>query len=231
MTRRNHFQLFGVDADTGPDHLRAVYHSLAKQWHADAYAGVHLDPATQKKLDDVFQHINDAYDTLTNQKRRSEYLVYVDRMQKGMSVDVHGVLRAEGLFDDALAAIRRRDWKGAEPLIREAIELNPDDQLYRATLGWVVFNRGKSDESKVREAVQILRDAIKKQAALPSGYNYLGQIYFAREQYAEAMKWWRQCLEYDPKNVDAARGMRLASSRKEKGQSNLPGWLAKLLGK
>ena len=42
LDRRDHFQLLGVDQDTGPDKLRQSFHRLAKRWHTDNYADMDL---------------------------------------------------------------------------------------------------------------------------------------------------------------------------------------------
>lgn len=166
LSRRNHFQLLGVEQEYDAERLKANYHALAKRFHADAYTGVDLGPDKQK-LDEIFQRISEAYETLSDPKKKAEYLVLVDRQQKGLATDVHSVLRAEQLFDEALAQIRKREWATAKTSLEEAIKLNPDDQLYVANLAWVQFNTQKKTTENVKVVVDNLKKAIAKQENLP----------------------------------------------------------------
>jgi curved DNA-binding protein CbpA len=231
VQRKNHFQLLGVEREADPERIKASYHLLAKKWHSDAYTGVGLTPADKAKLDEIFQKIGEAYEALTNPTKRTEYLILLDRKQKGMATDVSQVLYGEQIFDEALGHIRKRMWDQALDAVDRAINLNPDDNLYVATKGWILFHVGKRDDAKVKEAVDTLKDAIKKQENLPLAYQYLGQIYFAREMWAESKKWFKKCLEWDPQNVEAARGLRLVGTREEKQSSGLGAIFSKLLGK
>jgi tetratricopeptide (TPR) repeat protein len=232
LSRRNHFQLLGVEQEYDAERLKANYHALAKRWHADAYTGLNLGP-DKEKLDEIFQRISEAYEVLSDPKKKAEYLVLVDRQQKGLATDVHSVLRAEQLFDEALAQIRKREWATAKTSLEEAIKLNPDDQLYVANLAWVQFNTQKKTTENVKAVVDTLKKAIAKQENLPIAYQYLGQIFFSLEKFDDAKRWWKKCLEWEPGNVEASRGLRLAGSRAEqkKKRPGLLGLVDKLLGK
>ncbi len=230
MLKRDYFQLFGADRDTDADHLKASFHELAKRWHADRYTGIDLGPDKQK-LDEIFQHINQAYEALTDPKQRAEYIVRLDREQQGLSTDVNAILRAESIVDDAMAALRRRDWPEARDQLEEAMKLNPDDPLYQAHHGWVMFHLGKKNDKKVQAAIDEIKAAVKKQESMPRGYQYLGQIYFSTDRPDEAKKWWRKCLEWEPNNVEAARGIRLITSRAAKKQTGLGAFFSGLFKK
>lgn len=215
------FRIFNAAPDTDEDTVKAAYFDLAKKWHTDSFANLGLSKSLLRKVDEIFQRITEAYDTITNPQRRGEYMVYLDRKQKGLPTDVNEILRGEQLYDQALAMIRRRDFSGAQSVLQEATRLNPDP-LYYATLGWATFNVNQKSQVHVTEAVQQLKHAISEQENLPVAYQYLGQICFMRGQNSEAKKWWSRCLEWEPNNIDAARGIRMVNSRGEsKGNKGL----------
>jgi len=230
LDRRDHFQLLGVDRDTGAEQLRQSFHHQAKRWHTDNFAGMDLG-SRQKKLDEIFSRINEAYETLSDPKAREEYIVLLERQQAGLSTDVNSILRAEALVDEAVAEIRRRGWQAAIDKLHEARELNPDDPLYDVHLGWAMFNKDRSDDKKVARAEMVIKEAVKRQQSLPLAYQHLGQISFDKERYDEARRWWKKCLEWDKKNVDALRGLRLINTREEKKNKGLGALFNKLLGK
>lgn len=59
---------------------------------------------------------------------------------------------------------------------------------------------------------------------------HLGSIAFQRNQYAEAKKWWKRCLEWESHNVEAARGLRMINTR-SKAASSRSGIMKRLRGK
>lgn len=227
---RNFFQVFGVERDTEPERIKAAYFELAKRWHADSYADVKLGDA-RPKLDAIFQRITEAYETITDKAKREEYIVYLDRQSKGLPTDVNQILRGEQLFDQAQAMIRRRDWNGAKPVLEEAIQMNPGDALYYANLGWVTYNLNPRSQQHLTDAVQSLKRAVQEQENCPIAYQYLGQIAFARGQVLEAKRWWQKCIEWEPNNIEASRGLRMLNSREDKDRSSKSGLLGKFLKK
>lgn len=230
LDRRDYFTLLGVEEDADADQLRQAFHQQAKRWHADNFASLNLG-SRKKKLDEIFQKLNEAYDTLSNPKQRGEYLVLLRRQQEGLSTDVHSILRAESLLDDGLMEIRKKQWVAAIDHLSEARELNPDDPLYDVHLGWAIYNQRRDDDNTVNRAQDLMKNAVKKQQSLPLAYQYLGQIAFNREQYNDAARWWKKCLEWDNKNVESLRGLRLIQSRAAKKNQGLSGLLGRMFGK
>lgn len=231
LQKRDHFHLLGVDRDTPPEILKSQYLKLAKAWHTDAFVGVELGDR-KRKLDEIFQRINEAYEVLTDANQRAEYLVLLDRKKKGLSTDVTSILEAEGLVDDAMGHLRRGQFAEAKQALESAIARNPDDPYYRVQLGWATYRANKKSEAARSEAIGLLKEALGAQENIAEAYQYLGQIHFDQADYKQAIRWWKRCLEWDPKNMDATRGMRLATSRLEKeSRSGLAKLFDKLRGK
>jgi CheY-like chemotaxis protein len=227
---KDFFQIFNVEREADAEKIKAVYFDLAKKWHQDAYSGMNLG-GERPKLDAIFGRITEAYETITDKQKREEYIVYLDRQSKGLSTDVNQIFRAEQLFDQAQAMIRRRDYANARTVLEEAIQLNPGDALYYANLGWVVFSVDTRSQENLTEAVNLLKKAITEQENCPIAYQYLGQIAFTRGQAVEAKKWWQRCLEWEPNNIEASRGLRMLASRDEKERQAKGGLLNKFLNK
>ncbi len=230
LEKRNYFELLNVDRDTAAQDIKAAYHSMARQWHADAFAGLKLG-GFQSKLDEIFQTVGQAYETLTDPKLRQEYIVLIDRKRDGLSTDVMAILRAEEPMDQAQAQLRRKQWADAISTLEEARKLNPDDNFFVVNHAWAIYNVGKRTEQAGAKAQKMFDMAIKRQESLPKAYQYLGQIAFDHERYPEAKKWWRKCLEWDAKNVEAQRGLRLVNTRAAKKSSGLSGFFSKLFKK
>lgn len=227
LERRNHFELLGLEIDSPPELLEKQFSLLKRQWHPDAYASMSLDADRERKVVDLFQRINEAYETLKDPTARAEYITLIQRQKAGLQTNVEQILQAEGLVDDALALMRQKKWSEAVSKLEEARAKNPDDPLYGVHLAWATYHLNTKKNGP--KAAQMLKDAVKNQENLAIGYQYLGQIEFADGRYAHAIKWWKKCLEWEPKNVEAGRGIRLANTRMEKEKKS--GWLSKLFGR
>ena len=228
LMSRNFFEIFSATTDTDAAVIKQRYFELAKKWHMDAFANQNLG-ASREKLAEIFGRITEAYETISDPERRSEYLLFLDRKRKGLPTDVSEILRGEQLYDQALAMIRRKDFVGAQEVLEEATRLNPDP-IYYASLGWVRFSLDPHDDGAVIEAVNLIRKAVREQENLPQAYVYLGNISFRRQQYGEARRWWYRCLKWEPGNSEASRGVR-AAAQKMKEQSKQAGFMERLRGK
>jgi curved DNA-binding protein CbpA len=230
IQKQNDFQIFGLDQDADAERLKTAYYTLAKRFHVDSFAGVELGDA-RETLDAILKRLNDAYDRVTDPKKRAEYLVYLERQRKGLSTDVTAVLQAENLFDQAVAKMRRKDWAGARTDLEEASKLNPDDALMLVNLAWCIYSENRSSKAGAGPALDLLKKATQKQENLAQAYQYMGQIYFDLGKHAEAKSWWNKCLEWEPKNIDASRGLRLLATRTQQKQTGFGGLLSKLFKK
>lgn len=230
LERQTYFELLGVTPHASADELKNAYRSLARKYHADAYQGSDLG-IDQGKLNEIFQAIREAYETLTDPQRREEYLVFLQRKSRGMATDVGAIFRAEELVDQALAEMKRKQWDGAIQTLDAARKLNPDDPLYDVHRAWAVYSKRPTDPVNAERALSQLAASVKRQQSLPLAYQYMGQIYFNLARPDDAKRWYRRCLEWEPDNVVAQRGIRLANSRAQKKEAGLSGLLARFLKK
>jgi curved DNA-binding protein CbpA len=230
LERKSDFEIFGADRDTEMERIRDAYRMLAKQWHTDAYAGIDLGPE-RDALEAIFKRITDAFERISDPKKRAEYLVYLDRRAKGQSTDVNEVLEAERLFDEGLLKMKRHDWKGAETAFADGRKKNPDDQLLVVHQAWAIYNQNRKSKDTAKEAVEMMKKAAKAQENLPLAWQYMGTIFLNLNQPAEAKKCWKKCLEWEPNNLDASRGIRLLVQRESKPQTGLTAFVNKLFGK
>ena len=211
------FEIFELPQGEDVDRQQAkdAYFALAKKWHTDAFSGLRLG-GEKKRLEEVFQRITEAYDTLLDDDKCGEYRVFLDRKSKGLPTDVQEVMRAEQLLDEALQKVKRKEYQEAKDMINEAIEINPAEAIFYAHLAWVTYFMGRNSQAALTEAVNLLKKATDMQERLPLAYQYLGQICMHKGQLPDAKRWFEKCLHYDKRNIEAARGIRLVNQRKER---------------
>ena len=66
MEYKDYYKILGVDRKASDDEIRKAYRKLAKQYHPD------YNP-NNKQAEDRFKEINEAYEVLSDSKKRSHY--------------------------------------------------------------------------------------------------------------------------------------------------------------
>jgi DnaJ-class molecular chaperone len=64
--RKDYYQILGVDENASQAEIKKAYRKLAKEYHPDKHQG-------DKRAEDRFKEISDAYSVLNNEKKRKEY--------------------------------------------------------------------------------------------------------------------------------------------------------------
>lgn len=231
IMNQNFFQVFGLrdNQEIEAGELRDKYYALTKKWHSDAFSGLRLGPEEDVQKE-IFHRISDAYDTLSDNSKRQEYSVFLDRKKKGLPTDVETVMEAEKTFDEALEALKRKNLETAKGLLDRAIAMNKGEAIYQVYSGWVLFLvNGKSKEAS-KQAIPVIKQAIELQEKLPKAYEFLGRIHEMIGETRSAKSMYKQCLEQDPNNIDVARAIRLINTRAEKAKKG-GGLISKFLSK
>ncbi len=96
------------------------------------------------------------------------------------------------------AALEAHQYQRALDDLNKAIELAPQNMLYRAELAVVNIRVGRSEE-----AVKVLQEALKLDEKYAEGYRLLGQAYIQLKKNAEACEAFAKAKELGDPNVDA----------------------------
>ncbi|XP_062204633.1 uncharacterized protein LOC133906679 [Phragmites australis] len=70
---RSYYAVLGVQPGASAAEIRAAYHRLAMRWHPDKLANGRVDPALAEEAKSRFQQIHEAYQVLSDEKRRALY--------------------------------------------------------------------------------------------------------------------------------------------------------------
>ena len=116
MAKRDYYEILGVSRDATDGDLKKAYRQLALQYHPDRNPG-------DKKAEERFKEINEAYSVLSDPEKRAQY----DRfgtVRAGVGVDVSD-LGFGTLFDDLLEG-----FFGGTPRGRRARDRRGEDLQY-----------------------------------------------------------------------------------------------------
>ena len=67
-TRKDYYEILGVEKDANPEQIKKAYRKLVKEWHPDAYKGEDKQVAEEK-----FKSIQEAYDVLSDSQKKAMY--------------------------------------------------------------------------------------------------------------------------------------------------------------
>ncbi len=229
LARQSYYDVLGVDAKASADDVRNAYFEVAKRWHSDRLRAANLGDEAVRRAEEIFRYAGEAQKVLTDAEQRKSYDFVLDRKAQGLPTDVAVILEAEGAFRKAQTLVRRGQAAAAEPILRRVVEKNPGEAEFWAFLGFAVYSaRGKAGLDEARKAIQ---KAIDMNGRLDAAHEFLGKIARIEGQTKDALRHFKKALELNPKNVDAARELRLINMRgpkeKDSGEGGLFGGLFK----
>lgn len=223
-SRKNYFEILGVTERSSDDDVRTRYAELVKMYHPDG-----LRPGAAEELitvrGDFFGLIVESFEALQTENQRLKYANDLEHGMAGGTADlekVQAVLQAETLFKKAEVLTKLKKYDESLAMLDEAIRLKGDDtefKVYRVYFGFLQASRGggHAAEGDAEKAIKQILALMKNDSNIAAGYMFLGQLYkhVTGKQHV-AIKYFEKVLEYDPKNADAAREVRLFNMRSEK---------------
>ncbi len=152
---KNYYKILGVKEDASKAEIKKAYISLAKKYHPDKLS-------EEDKKNDIFSDISEAYTVLSNEDKRKDYDIKLDKMKKGEDVEKH---QREEKFEKLILKAKR---KIKSKNYNEAmIKLEKINQFYKYSdqkptpeinsyTGFVMYMTGKNK----REAIIFMDNAI-----------------------------------------------------------------------
>ncbi|WP_437578443.1 DnaJ domain-containing protein [Sorangium sp. So ce887] len=231
------FQMLGVAEDTPPERVQGVYFALAKQWHPDRTpAELHdVKPLVAR----VFARISEAYQTLSDPKRRAEYMQAPKEAAAPAEDDekIARVVDAALDFQKAEILLKKNDLVGAEIRARRALSADPEQPEYMTLLVWIqAQRRGEppafaegATSAHYDDLIETLDVVLGKEPRYERALFYRGMLLKRTGRVDRASRDFRLAAEINPKNLDAIREVRVQEMRSR--ASNDPTPAGGLLGK
>lgn len=215
ITSQNYFEMLGVDPQATAEGVQKAFLALAKVWHPDR-----LPPALADVKDacsKVFSHLTEAHATLSDPKKRQDYMTLVK--DGGATPDdqarIQTILEAATEFQKAEILMKRN---ALDPqvfeLVRRAVALDPDQADYMALYAWLESQLPQSQSrDKTKEKIAVLDRCIQKNPSSERAYYYRAMLYKRIDEGAKAIRDFKKVAELNPRNLDAAREVRLHHMR------------------
>lgn len=211
---QNYFEMLELPADAPPEAVQKAFIAAAKLWHPDR-----LPPALADVRDactKVFSFMSEAHATLTDPAKRADYM---KRLAEGAATPqdqamVQTALEAAGEFQKAELYLKRNENAQAYPFVQRAVELDPDQLDYLAVLAWLDAQKPQwQSREKTLEKIAILDRCLRASPENERALFYRGMLFKRIDEHKKAYQDFKKAMDINPRNLDAAREVRLHNMR------------------
>jgi hypothetical protein len=214
IDREDYFSMLGIAKDGPSGEVQSAYFALAKIWHPDRLPpelGSVRDGASK-----VFARMSEAFETLSDPARRKRYL---DVMKGGGGTpeeadEIQAIIDAATDFQRAEILWRKRD-PSAEEFINRAYKADPEQSDYIALYATVQLSKRAPDAS-VDDLIKLCDHAIENSERCELAYFCRANLKKRIGRIESAIVDFKNAYELNPKNLDAAREVRLYEMRRAK---------------
>lgn len=223
IDRADYFSMLDLARDATHEDVEAAFFALAKQWHPDRLPA-ELAPV-RDACSRVFGRMSEARATLTDAEQRARYmrLMADGSGSPEMQETVARVVEAATNFQKAEVCFRRGDHAQAEVFCRKALEADPTQPDHHALLAWLLaLKPDNQTPEKTRSSIQMLDRAIQMSEKCERAFFWRGMLYKRAGRLDIAVRDFKRAVELNPRNIDAAREIRLYHMRGGRRTSNPP---------
>jgi curved DNA-binding protein CbpA len=218
MRDQSYFEILGVDDSATDEELRAAFQKRAANLHPDQYR--RSGDAVAHLASEVFAQLNLAYQTLTDPRRRSEYMLNQRKGQRDAERqrESEQALEAEVQFQEGQRLLAQRAYERALEVFGRALQLYPDAGEYHSHYGWTLHLCHPDQPDIAAEAIEHVRRGIKLAGQRETSYLFMGRLckVIGRVELAERM--FARAVQLEPGCVEALRELRLINLRRHKSK-------------
>ena len=217
----NYYTILEVEKNSTLKEIRLSYRQLAKKYHQDRYTTSNLG-AAENMIQDIFSAVSKAYSTLSNTDKRSEYDENLEAEKHVSASDLGNIFASESVFMKGKTVLSNGNYAGAYKLFVEACNLNPNEFEFSVYKSFTQFMKMKPESAEAIEylgkAKSVLFDASKKYPENDEFLVFLAQVYKSEGDIQNSQKNFQKALKINPRNIEAAREIRLFKSRGTQNQ-------------
>jgi tetratricopeptide (TPR) repeat protein len=214
IDRADYFMMLDIARDATHEEVETAFFALAKRWHPDRL------PAELAPIRDacsrVFARMSEAHATLGDEEQRGRYMKLLAEGSGSpeMQETVAKVIEASQNFQKAEVFIKRNDLVQAEAYCRQALDADPLQADYVAMFAWLTALKPENQSpEKTMESIKMLDKATSLSNRCEKAYYWRGMLYKRLARTDMATKDFKRVAELNPRNIDAAREVRLHQMR------------------
>ena len=200
------FAILGIKDDARPDEIEEAYHR-ARQALRPPDGLSRITPEVEKVRADIQGNYDQAYEILSNDAKRAQYLVKYrqDKEKEEKAEADKAVLGADLEFGRGETFLFwKQDYKQAVESLTNAVKMNPKEPEYLATLALAVY---LNDRGKIGQARELINKALSIGPKCDKAYLYMGRILKEEKNTSEAAKFFQKAIDLNPENRKVLKQM------------------------
>ncbi|MDT8440066.1 MAG: response regulator [Desulfuromonadales bacterium] len=218
---QNHYQVFGIKpAKFSIDLLKERYFAVTRKFGPDIL--MQLGGEEALLVEKILATVANAYDTLSDVVKKERYDERLGSDQVGLGREGDDRFQAEVQAESGKVFIEMEEWDSAEKALQEAVNFDPDNGDYLASLAWAIYRNPKYAASQAMrtKARQMLNKAVTLDRQ-PQAFAYKGWLLFEAGQESLAEAEFSKALKLDARHPLARKGLRAIQERREQQKKGL----------
>jgi curved DNA-binding protein CbpA len=218
LDRWSYYEMLYITQNASVADIKKAYRKLVALMHPDKY-GISLSPEDKQKLEFIFNELNNAYSTLTNESERIKYDQSLYRVEDGQSVKLSTDEQvAQAQYKRGVLALQKNDIVPAIEFFKSAINLDSTKSEYYAKLALAQISQQNPRLRK--EALESCKEAIKMNQENPNYHALMGRIFQKLGDFENAEINYRRALSWNPHHAIARKELKVIMLEKRKIKSS-----------
>lgn len=212
---RDLFARLGLPDTAGREDVRRVFLQLARRFHPDRFTSPALQDLAET-VRELFTAVKEAYEVLSDDRRRAEYLASRKEGRNGVSA---AQVEAAGLdFAKGEACLRTRDWARARGFYEAAVRADPRPEHLAALAYTLLADPRYRDLARARA---LLEEAVRDPRC-DRGLYVAGLLARDEGDDLRAERMFRAAAAANPRAVEPLRELRALDERRRSRQRSAP---------
>ena len=218
---KNHYEVFGIkQGKFSINLLKERYFAITRKFGPEVLMQLGGEEAVL--VEEILSKVATAYDTLTDvvKKERYDEMLGADKIGLGHKGDDR--FQAQVQAESGKVFLEMEEWDNAERALQEAVNADPDNGDYLASLAWAIYRNPKYTDSLAmrNKAKQMLNKSITMERTALA-FAYKGWMLFEAGQESMAESEFNKALKLDARLSMARKGLRNLQEQREQQKKGL----------
>ena len=218
---KNHYEVFGIkQGKFSINLLKERYFAMTRKFGPEVLMQLGGEEAVL--VEEILSKVATAYGTLTDvvKKERYDEMLGADKIGLGHKGDDR--FQAQVQAESGKVFLEMEEWDNAERALQEAVNADPDNGEYLASLAWTIYRSPKYTDSLAmrNKAKQMLNKSISMERTALA-FAYKGWMLFEAGQESMAESEFNKALKLNARLSMARRGLRNLQEQQEQQKKGL----------
>ena len=216
IKNKNYYAIFGMTpAKFSFNSLKDAYFAKVREYSPERF--MELSGTTSDMAQEILSIYAEAYNTLSNVVAKERYDEMLnDNKTMGIDGKQDGELHARIQFQSGQVFLDMGEFENAEKALQDAYTLEPDHAGHAAFLAWAIYcnSANKGSKAAMERARSLLAKSLQIEKSAEA-FAFRGWMLFDEGRDGLAEGEFSKALKLNPKEPNAAKGMKLIQDKKE----------------